>query len=422
MTSQPSEAGFRVRIAPAGDAVLCGADGRHPDGYLPLGRSWAIRLGSTLHEAWTSYKAICASENKDEMAGPLALAKLKAVWGQALAPQIPDLTRLPPVSAAGLPMSGRMLVPLQQELGRKAQIEDYVGAVQSPHAAKGVSAAINLMLRQLSVLQLPSMSEARLRIRAPGCWVLQFVESGPLETLLGARPDGRSGQMNSAFDDAIFASELSMNREAAAKAIAASRAVQLAWIWATCWSSRMPRLDVEVQHFGLGEKALLLSILPDDWGLPLARLAHKVAEARQQKGFLLHWLNVPGARPRLELVVPSASEPPQAGWHDYAPGLPVQWQQEDAGILPRWTYSGTSEIAEPANRNLPFALSAAAGGGPGTAGVPSLARRTQTAGRLSARVRITLPARLRVPPAGRNPSARRAKASCRGNRGCGCLT
>ena len=357
MTSQSSPTGFRVRIAPTGDAVLRGADGRHPDGYLPLGGSWAIRVGSTLHDKWTRYEAAGASENKDEMAAALALAKLKSVWSQTLAPLISDLTRLPAVSAAGLPMRGRILAPLEQEPGRKAQIEDYVAAVQSPHAAKGVPAAIDLILRQLDVLQLPSMSEARLRMRAPGHWMLQFVEAGPLETLLGAPPAGRLARMNSAFDDAISASEGSMNEEAAAKVMAASRAVQLAWIWAACWTSGMPRLDVEVQHSGLGEKALLLSIPPEGWGLPLARLARKVAEAREQKGFPFLWPKVPGASPRLELVAPSATEPPQAAWHDHAPGLPLEWQEEDAGILPRWTYSGAAGLGEQACRDLPFALS-----------------------------------------------------------------
>ena len=121
--SQPSPAGFRVEIAPKGDAVLRGADGRHPEGYLPLGRSWAIREGSTLHDKWTRYEAASTSENKDEAAEELALAKLKSAWNQLLASLIPDLTRLPPVSVAGLPRRGRILAPVQQEAGRKAQIE-----------------------------------------------------------------------------------------------------------------------------------------------------------------------------------------------------------------------------------------------------------------------------------------------------------
>lgn len=355
--SQPSPAGFRVEIAPKGDAVLRGADGRHPEGYLPLGRSWAIREGSTLHDKWTRYEAASTSENKDEAAEALALAKLKSAWNQLLASLIPDLTRLPPVSVAGLPRRGRILAPVQQEAGRKAQIEDYLAAVQSPQTGQGIPAAIDLILRQLGILQLPSVSEARVRMRAPGHWTLQFVEAGPVEMLLGTPPAGRSARMNIAFENVIAPSETRMNGTAAAGVMAVSRAVQLAWLWAACWTSRMPRLDIEVQHTGLGAKALLLSIPPEGWGLPLARLAHNAAEAREQDGFSFPWPEVPGTGPRVHVATPSVTDPSPGGWHDHVPGMPIQWQAEDAGILPRWTYSGTADPVEPAYKDLPFALS-----------------------------------------------------------------
>lgn len=356
--SQPSPAGFRVEIAPRGDAVLRGADGRHPEGYLPLGRSWAIRKGSALYTKWKSYDApLVVSGMKDTASEAAALAELRSAWSEALAPLIPDLTRLPPVSAAGLPRRGPILAPLQQEPGRKAQIEDYLAAVQSPQAGQGIPAAIDPILRQLRILQLPSVSEARVRMRAPGHWTLQFVEAGPVEMLLGTPPAGRSARMNTAFENAIAPSESRMNGTAAAGVMAVSRAVQLAWLWAACWTSVMPRLDIEVQHPGLDGKALLLSIPPEGWGLPLARLAHKAAEAREQDGFPFPWPEVPAAGPRVYIAAPSTSDPPEGGWHDHVPGVPIRWQAEDAGILPRWTYSGTADLAEPACRDLPFALS-----------------------------------------------------------------
>jgi hypothetical protein len=346
---------FRVGIEPRGAAVLRTGDGAHPEGYHAAGRFWAFRLppevlagGVTCDPA--SGQFVCTNED----AAAAGLAQLRGFWLAARGVLLPDLTAGAPRSMAGLEPR-RILQPLTQETGRAAQVEDYRRAVHSGAGARTVPDAIALMQRQLQIMTVPSRSEVRLWCVSPGRWMLQMEETGPLERLLdavSAVPSDKKG----AYPIAIGSkSEKLQSDSLAARFVALVRAVQLARLWAGCWAGALPRLDVEAAHSGLDGQAVRLTIGPESWGLPLERLAHRLAQALDKEAPEPVWtrLGDGGLSPQL---VP-LTRPEGLSWRDHAAPQPVAWRASDTQDLPRWTYAGTDHGGMLAQ--LPFALSPA---------------------------------------------------------------
>lgn len=350
MSGQPA---FRVRIEPRGPTVLLSTDCARPEGYHAAGRFWAFRIppevltgGMTCDPA--SGQFVCP----DEEAAAAGLARLRGFWLGARAVLLPDLTAGAPRSKSGL-VSRRILKPLTQEVGRAAQIKDYRRAVQAGVGAHTVPDPIALMLRQLQILTVPSRSEVRLWCAGPGHWILQMEESGPLQRLLdivSAVPSDKMGAHHIAIGRK---SEKLQSDIVAARFVALVRAVQLARLWADCWAGALPRLDVEVAHSGLYGQAVRLVLGQESWGLPLQRLAHRLAQVLDEDAPEPVWtrLGDGGLSPQ---VAPLTSHE-GLSWRDNAALQPVAWRASDSQDLPRWTYAGTEHGG--VLTELPFALS-----------------------------------------------------------------
>lgn len=354
----PKPMAFRVEIAPRGDAVLCAADGLHPEGYLPHGTSWALRLPSDLLGEDLKYDAtkadfVCATEER----AAVGVVKLRGFWLGARAALLPDLQRMPPLSVAGLARGERILHPLAQEGGRAAQIRAYRDMMQAAASAEGVPTGIALILRQVQMLHLPSRSEVRLRQQAPGHWVLRLDEAGHLERLLDDVLAAPLAIKKDGYRIAIVTpAGAKFSDPAAARFIALVRAVQLARICEACWRSDMPKVDVDVTHAGLLGKIVRLSLGPECWGLPLARLAQMLTKALDQDIPMPIWAGAAGTGLQPQLIAPEDAPFGDDDWCDPAPAKPVAWQASDAGGLPRWTYAGTDIATEGIYADLPFVL------------------------------------------------------------------
>lgn len=341
----------RVTIEPRGGAVLRDADGAHPEGYHTVGAFWAFRLSPEVLIGGMTYdpvsgEFICA----DQDAAAAGLVRLRGFWRTARGALLPDLKSCPPRSAAGV-VSRRILQPLTQEAGRAAQIEDYRRTMQA--GAGAVSDDIALMLRQLQILIVPSRSEVRLCHAAPGHWTLQMEEKGPLERLLDTVLAVPSDTKDTYRLTIGSRSEKAQSDSLAARFVALVRAVQLARLWAACRVGALPRLDVEVSHSGLGGKAVRLAIGPENWGLPLERLTHRLVQVLEKEAPEPVWTQLAGNGLAPQLV-PRASQD-DSEWRDHLVGQAVAWQVSDAPDLPRWTYAGTAHAGLLAE--LPFALS-----------------------------------------------------------------
>lgn len=355
----PEPIAFRVEIAPRGDAVLCAADGLYPEGYLPHGNSWALRLPPDLLGEDLKYDAATAGfgcGTEDEAA--VGVVKLRGFWQGARAELLPDLLRMPPLSTAGLVRDERSMHPLVQETGRAAQIKAYQDMTRSAASTGGVPAGIALILRQVQLLHLPSRSEARIRKHAPGHWALQLDEAGSLERLLDDVLATPLANKKDGYKIAIAApAGVKFSDPVAARFIALVRAVQLARIWEACWARDMPRVDVDVTHAGVPGKVVRLSVGPECWGLPLARLARMLTEVLDQDIPMPIWGQAASTGLKPQLISAEDATFSDEEWFDPAPARPVAWQASDAEGFPRWTYSGTGIETGGTYADLPFVLS-----------------------------------------------------------------
>lgn len=349
----PGQTAFRVRIEPHGVVVLRNADGACPEGYHAAGDFWAFRLpppvltGGMTHDPVFG-QFVCA----DQDAAAAGLVRLRGFWRAARAGLLPDLASCPPRSMAGLVRHGHF-PPLTQEAGRAVQVEGYRQAMQAGAGTSTVSDSIALMLRQVQILTVPSTSELRIWCVTPGRWTLQMKEAGPLERLLDTVIAVPSDKKDVYRVTIGRKSERTQSESLAARFVALVRAVQLARLWAACWTGELPRLDVEVSHSGLDGQAVRLIIGPESWGLPLERLTDRLVKVLDEDAPELVWtlLGGGGLAPQL---VPLASHE-DCEWREHAALQPVAWQASDAPGLPRWTYAGTAHAGVLAE--LPFALS-----------------------------------------------------------------
>lgn len=345
------QAAYRAVIEPRGPAVLRTAEGAYPEGYRTAGSFWAVKLppevlaSDMTHDSVTG-QFLCADQD-DAAAG---LVRLRGFWLTARARLLPDLMSSLPRAAGGL-VPRTALLPLTVEAGRSAQIEAYRLATNAGAGASAAHDGIGLMLRQVQIMTVPSVAQLRVWHAAPGHWAMQMQEAGPLECLLDGAfllPAAKGEARRMTIGAKAGTPPLN---GISARVVALLRAVQLAHIWSACWTQALPRLDVEVFHTGLSDQALRLTIAPEGWGLPLARLAqdlHGVLEDeaepmwKARDGVDLSWRLVPPATPE-ELT-----------WRDHWVPEPVAWQSAHDSVLPRWTYAGTAHAD--LREVLPFAV------------------------------------------------------------------
>lgn len=353
------DAPFRLTLHPRGP-VVWRRTADCPEGYVPLGPVWAVRLppglsATTLSDAQAGMlriRPLADADNapEDVSARTAALrAQVAQLWSDAVRPMRPDPAWPPPVSVAGMMAAPR----LDQAASPVAALAAACRAVQAlPDPPSGMSTAISLILRTIAVLDLPSMTTVDLR-RQGGGWVLQVSEEAALERLSDRVGLTEVGGGQAVTLHARAALEAGV---APAQLAALARAVQLARIVAANWTGALPRMQIATTHRGLNGQWLRMTLSPADWGLPLQRLVRRLRDAVADGDDPAPFHHLLPLRPQVDLVAAPPMAPDAGAPTGFVPAAPVGWQAEGGPGRPRWTYAGTGGLLA----DLPFAIDAAA--------------------------------------------------------------
>lgn len=339
------------RIAASGPLVLRRSDGTAPEGYSKWGPHWAAVFPEGLESAELAETPLGIAIGKSKESAEVE-ERITRFRNEAIAALLPVPEPRNPVSGEGL-SEGKVLVsPVTSERDRAGQIERHLAAMaKRNHAVPDASAFADLLLRQISVLRLPSDATAALQRRDEEIWLLEFRETGRVGCLLGDL-EWFTPEKENKSDKVECRPTAATNGYEAGLLIASARAVQLAQLAVGSGLDRLAGIRVDVWNADLGDKKLVLSISPEDRGLAVARLARQVAKDLKEKKSrqLPERLT---CRPRLiedreETALPQDES-----------GLkvePLRWHGQE-GVLPlRWVYSGGRANSLRYPQYLPFAL------------------------------------------------------------------
>lgn len=339
-------------LSASGPLVLRRADGAVPEGFLAWGPHWAAAFPTDLKSADLSETplgiAIGKSEEKDEARGVIS-----GFWDEAVKALLPVADPAIPVSGEGLSAGAGLVTPVSDGSGLAAQIERHLAAQAGRRATAGDAAAFaDLLLRQISVLRLPSDATVTLERQHGDDWLLALREAGALGCLAADRlewvtPDkkDKSGKLECRPDLARVTNDTQT-------LYALARAVQLAQLAIGSGLDKDGRLRVEVCHAGLGGRKLMLAITAEDRGLALARLARQVARDLGGNKLSQPLERLP-CRPALSVDREGPSllvAAPVTGAEE------LQWHGEDGALPRRWVYSGDRATSSRYGQRLPFAL------------------------------------------------------------------
>lgn len=361
-------------IPASGPLVLRRADGAVPAGYLGWGPHWAAAFPPDLKAAELTETplgiAIGKPKDKDETRD-----QITRFWNEAISALLPVPEPRVPWSEAGLTAGKELASPIAGAMARAGQIDRHLSAMtKRRQAASDVPAFVDLLLRQIAVLRLPSDALAGVQRRGEDGWLLEFRETGMVGHLLGgldwfppAKKD-KSGRLETAPRTGTVVND-------AAILIALARAVQLAQLAVASGLGRHDRLRVEVCNPGLGGRKLALVLAPEDRGLALARLARQLSRDLRLKELRAGMEGLP-CRPGLVEDHGGLMLSEDAG----PDSEPLRWHGQDEALPLRWVYSGDQAVSTRYPQGLPFALvpgnvRIGAARGPGFSTLPAPDRR-----------------------------------------------
>lgn len=361
---------FSQTIPASGPLVLRRSVGEVPQGYSPLGETWAIRLPPEfLGEGISRPQATIQLTAAVVAAG--VKQRIDGFWSAAITALRPDPARPVPHSVEGTRSGSALSVPAPDEGRRAEQMHDYLRSRVTVRHSPQRPAFVDALMRQLAVLRLPSEGEARIWRDAAGDWVVQLHEAGGLaalfdrlvwspgkaETPAKAAIQATLGKISLPHAPPMVATPRSRGGIAEnAALITLARAVQIARIALACGPRADETLRIETGHADLDRKVLRLILRPAHRGLPLERLARRITRAFDQSIDLPPFEELLPFQPKLT----TGSAPPEdclAAPQDT--NVPIRWQTATTGGRGRWLYAGTRLGDRTLAEGLPFALAPA---------------------------------------------------------------
>jgi hypothetical protein len=339
------------RIAASGPLVLRRLDGAAPKGYSNWGPHWAAVFPEGLESAELAETPLGIAIGKPKENADVG-ERITHFRDETIAALLPVPEPMIPVSGEGL-TAGKVLVsPVTSERDRAGQIERHLAAMaKRSHAVPDASAFADLLLRQISVLRLPSEATVALQRRDEGLWLLEFRETGRVGCLLGDL-EWFTPEKENKSDRVECRLTAATNGYEAGLLIATARAVQLAQLAVGSGLDHLAGIRVDVWNADLGNKKLVLSISPEDRGLAVVRLARQVAKDLKEKksGQLPEWLP---CRPKLIEDQEETALPLDGSGRNIEP---LRWHGQEEVLPFRWVYSGDRANSLRYPQDLPFAL------------------------------------------------------------------